>query len=189
MGRKRTVDLEDHRDVSKLDIIREEVENNRNIVDREKYSRRYLNGAHENEIEELLSTLIPPDGMQYGLLRQSVYAEPDLNRETFMRKSMWTPVPVERHPELQTKDYLGRGSNKGYILHGGLLLCEKPKDYIDEDMKYYLGVTKSELKSLPEMENLNSIEGFIPSFTSDLSTEYTHTGNRSTNRMGSHHSI
>lgn len=171
MGRKRKLELDDIRDKDKLDIKRESLEVKRDIIDREKYARNLMNNAAKDKIYVDPSTV--PEGMTYCWIRLSIHNEPDVGRESMMLRSGWDPVPASRHPDLVINDYLGRGMNsRGYILNTGLMLCEKPTVYIEEDMKYYNRENERIMSSVPELDNLMKIPNVITQFENKNTYNY-----------------
>jgi hypothetical protein len=74
-----------------------------------------------------------PDGMEYHWVRDTIYNEPDEARFIEMQRKGWVPVPSDRHPERQMGGIPWRETKArhGFIIEGGLVLCERPKEYGD----------------------------------------------------------
>lgn len=99
--------------------------------------------------------LIPP-GWTYYWVRESIRAggEPDTGRVIEMRRKGWSPVPADRHPELQFEDFFGRDSHlRGYIFQKGLILCERPTAMNEIEMKKYQDHSMRVTGSMPGLEN------------------------------------
>jgi len=101
-----------------------------------------------------------PADMEYFLVRTSLLGEPDQNNIAKRMQEDWYPVPPERHPELIPPPLPGyEGVQKSILEEGGLMLCEKPRDFVEEDRK------KQEDKQREMMEGIN---GYIEGGTSEM---------------------
>lgn len=95
-----------------------------------------------------------PEGKEYYWVRKSVNGEEDPHRMIEMARKGWTPVPADRHPEMQLQDFFGTLAHmKGYIVHKGLILCERPKEYGDIERRKREKRNYEILTSMPGTEN------------------------------------
>jgi len=69
-----------------------------------------------------------PDGWTYEWKRKSSMNMDDISHMNHVRRTGWTPVPVERHPEMM------QVGAEGSIERKGMLLMERPEE-ITEDMR------------------------------------------------------
>lgn len=67
-----------------------------------------------------------PDGWSYEWKRKSSMNQEDVSHILAMRRVGWTPVPVERHPEMM---HIGA---EGSIERKGMILMERPTEIIEE---------------------------------------------------------
>jgi len=69
----------------------------------------------------------PPDGWDYQWKLRSVMGKEDIEAIRRVEMAGWTPVPLERHPELMPREWSG-----STIEVGGLVLCERPMMFTNE---------------------------------------------------------
>lgn len=75
---------------------------------------------------------IPP-GMTYSWVRESTLNEPDPDNMTDRMIRGWQPVPASRHPEMVPPPLPGyEGMEVTVIRRGGLILCEKPEEEVQQ---------------------------------------------------------
>ena len=71
-----------------------------------------------------------PEGWVYNWGRASTLGEPDNNRLAQLASQGWTPVPVDRHPQLMLAGVSFRNEYlNGYTHRGGLILFERPIEW------------------------------------------------------------
>jgi hypothetical protein len=107
------------------------------------------------------STVIPK-GWEYCWIRASLLGKQDEDNMVAQQKEGWTPVPQERHPDMVFSSYLGRSEHtKSFIYYGGLILCERPKEYGNEKRRILSEENKKLVESMPGTENFMG-ESAIP---------------------------
>lgn len=75
---------------------------------------------------------IPPN-MTYSWVRETTLNEPDPDNMTDRMVRGWQPVPADRHPEMVPPPLPGyEGTTVNVIRRGGLILCEKPTDEVEQ---------------------------------------------------------
>jgi hypothetical protein len=97
-------------------------------------ARRYISMSYRSPME--IDPSIVPAGYRYKWARLALFKTGEFEDSSNIAVSMnkgWTPVPVERHPELRSFDFLGRTAEiNGYIHRGNSLLMERPIE-LDKD--------------------------------------------------------
>ena len=68
-----------------------------------------------------------PEGWIYEWKRFSVMGQPDVDNIRQTELAGWTPVPLNRLPDMMPRNWQG-----DTIEVGGLVLCERPKIFTDE---------------------------------------------------------
>lgn len=68
-----------------------------------------------------------PPGWDYQWKLKSVMGQDDIDRIRQNELNGWTPVPLDRHPEMMPRGWVGN-----VIEVGGLVLMERPKLFTDE---------------------------------------------------------
>lgn len=109
---------------------------------------------------------IPP-GMTYSWVRESTLNEPDPDNMTDRMIRGWQPVPASRHPEMVPPPLPGyEGMEVTVIRRGGLILCEKPEEEVQQarrdrdleniEMLQDIAWTGQEDPNLPRFEDRES---------------------------------
>jgi hypothetical protein len=126
--------------------------NNKVILSREDYRRKKQNMKATGDLEIDMSK--KPHDFEYRWITVSIFNEPNFSRERYMGEYGWTPVPAHRHPETSTIDYMGRKTSQpDYIIRRGLLLCERPTIYVQEDEDELNEQTRRITEELPAVNN------------------------------------
>lgn len=87
-----------------------------------------------------------PDGVEYSWVRESCLGQHDPYRITYMAKRGYTPVPSDRHPEFPTNE-------RGYIYREGQVLCERPKEWREEEQGLHNKETLEAMRTVPGQEH------------------------------------
>lgn len=96
-----------------------------------------------------------PDDKDYYWVRDSFRGQPDHNRMMELARKGWEPVPSYRHPELVPKTMPWHNNPyEGYIYRGGLILCERNKEYGRIEKAALEKQNMDAMLSIPGKENL-----------------------------------
>jgi hypothetical protein len=109
---------------------------------------------------------IPPEwveeGWVYGWGRASTVGEPDNNRLAQLAAEGWTPVPVERHPQMMLMGVSFRNEYlNGYIHRGGLILFERPLEWHQEQLRALHEYTNRVIATMPGYQGVESRDGIM----------------------------
>lgn len=92
---------------------------------------------------------IPPN-MEYKWVRDTVFGDPGLSNLNKERRLMWTPVPMQNHPEMMPPLDINRKHHlDGYIHYNGLVLCQRPKQIGDIQRKIENEVCIANMQAIP----------------------------------------
>jgi hypothetical protein len=95
-----------------------------------------------------------PPGMDYMWVRFSIYNEPDYLRSDEVQLDTWQPVPASRHPQLASRDLLGRErETDGVVRRGSLILCERAKAMGDQARAAFADLNASLLQNMQGYED------------------------------------
>jgi hypothetical protein len=86
------------------------------------------NGSDLEDGTDEFATPTPPDGWTYEWKRRYTMNQEDLSHMNHVRRTGWTPVPVERHPEMM------QVGAEGSIERKGMMLMERPEE-ITQDFR------------------------------------------------------
>jgi hypothetical protein len=101
-----------------------------------------------------------PDGMDYRWVRYSVRGDTSFNNMGIMSRRGWTVVPSSRHPYLGNIDPLDvNATAMPYILVDGLILCERPAEFGEEERRIEAEHRLREMTANPAMTNMMSSPG------------------------------
>lgn len=81
-----------------------------------------------------------PDGWSYEWKRKSNMNQEDHSHMLAMRRAGWTPVPVERHPEMM---HVGA---EGSIERKGMILMERPSEIVEDARSRELRVARQQVR-------------------------------------------
>lgn len=97
-----------------------------------------------------------PDGVEYYWVRDSVFGEPDEHRIIEMQRKGWTFVPASRHPDRADAavPWRPKTDKSNFIFEGGLVLCERPKEYGRIERETINNFNYKIMQSIPGEENL-----------------------------------
>lgn len=98
-----------------------------------------------------------PDGIDYIWVRHLVFGDPSWSRMAEMAGKGWTLVPPSRHPFLGSIDPTGRGAEaQPYIMIGGSILCQRPKEFGEEEQRLDAEYQIQQMTANPAMTNMMS---------------------------------
>lgn len=128
-------------------------------------------GAHMNAGGPLdIPAAWIPDGWIYGWGRAATLGEPDNNRLSQLATHGWTPVPVDRHPQLMLVGVSFRNEYlNGYIHRGGLILFERPLEWDRMQTQKLHDYTNGLIAMMPGYEGFQSQHGIVTSQLMDPS--------------------
>lgn len=111
---------------------------------------------------------IPP-GMTYSWIAVEQMQEPDFTRADEQAAKGWTPVPRDRHARFRNAGSLipGRAETDPYarfIKVGGLLLCERPTDEVQEDKLQQMRATSEQVQSISRWRTGEGSDPLMPRF-------------------------
>lgn len=89
--------------------------------------RDHLGDLDEGTDEFYVDPNAIPDGWTYNWKRFSVYEQEDTGNQLKVKRDGWSPVPVERHPEMMASN-----TDMKYIMRKGMVLMECPTEIVDE---------------------------------------------------------
>lgn len=81
-----------------------------------------------------------PEGWTYEWKRKSSMNQEDLSNMLMVRRAGWTPVPVERHPEMM---HIGA---EGSIERKGMILMERPTEIVEDARARESRIAKNQVK-------------------------------------------
>ena len=98
---------------------------------------------------------IVPYGWEYGWKRVYVRDELDQGNWSDAQRRGWTPVPADRHPDL----FFNKGVHmyeafKGCIFFKGVILCERPTVFGEEDRRKAAENEWKQMYDLPALRNM-----------------------------------
>ncbi len=118
---------------------------------------------------------IPPEEIPEGMVYS--YVDVGLDKPNFQRADEqaakgWTPVPRSRHPKF------GRGSSlipgreltdpyAQFINIGGLLLCERPKDDVDQEKEMLAMKSSAAVNSISQWRGGEGADPLLPRVDKD----------------------
>lgn len=89
-------------------------------------AERAILNMNYKDLLALPAGVSPPDGMEYGWIRESTLGTPDHNRQIEAAQIGWRAVPGDRHPQFNRLNITGKVINEdGVIRRKGLVLCER----------------------------------------------------------------
>lgn len=107
--------------------MREDNDSKTRAAQRAKELREHLGDLDDGTDDFYVDPQSIPEGWTYEWKRHSTYGQEDPAYQVQLARAGWTPVPVDRHP-----DMMPVGTSDKTIMRKGLLLMECPTEIVDD---------------------------------------------------------
>jgi hypothetical protein len=71
--------------------------------------------------------VVPPEGYRYQWCREKIVGQDDDSNVSQLQMEGWSPVPVDRHPEMRPTAAWSHIKASKLVRYKGMILCERPE--------------------------------------------------------------